>query len=79
MITDTKKAGVMFDILQAILSTVRESGPAGAPASMLFLALSAHGCTLPTFQALMGILIESGKVRFGSDCRYFSADGKWAV
>lgn len=49
-------------ICDAVVSTVKESGPMGAPAGILYAALMAHGCSLSQFQSLMAGLVRAGKV-----------------
>ena len=51
-----------------ILEAVRESGPLGAPAGVMYAALMAHGCTLNQFESIMGALVRAGKLRKSGDC-----------
>ena len=60
----------MAAVVQAVLDTIRQSGPNGAPSGVMYAALSAHGMTLQNYQAMMGALVRVGKVTLEHDC-YF--------
>jgi len=50
-------------IANAIIETVKEASPDGAPATSLYLACMEFGCTLDQFNQVMGALVEAGKLR----------------
>lgn len=62
-------------IVSAILDTVREVAPLGAPASALYLACTKHGASLNQFESLMGALVRLGALKLEADC-YFIGDKK---
>lgn len=55
----------------AIVDTVRKSGPTGASGGVLYAALMTHGCSLAQFEAIMSALVHIGKIRKSGQC-YFS-------
>jgi hypothetical protein len=52
----------------ALVETVREAGPLGAPGGVMYAALMTQGCTLEQFEGLMGTLLRIGVVRKHGDC-----------
>jgi len=61
--TTARKAAAMRAVLAVVLEAVKAAGPQGAPAGPMYAALMAQGCTLDQFQAIMGALVKTGKVR----------------
>jgi hypothetical protein len=57
-----KAIRALREIVEAIIETVREAGPDGAPASSIYMALAEHGCSLSKFEQIMGTLVEVGKL-----------------
>lgn len=49
-------------VARAIVETVREMGPMGAPAGPMYAALMAKGCTLSQFDAITGGLVRTGQL-----------------
>lgn len=70
MITKARAKNILLEIANAIVDVVRTTGPAGTPASVLYAALMPHGCTLQQFEALMGGLVDAGKLNERGGC-YF--------
>lgn len=64
----------LLAIANAIVETVREAGPEGAPASFLFIALQENGCTIEQFETIMSVLVEAGKLT-RRDNLYFAVGG----
>ena len=63
-ITSNKRAmDILHLVAQAVLGTIEEAGPAGAPEGPLYMALMGRGCSLETFQAIMGGLEDAGKIK----------------
>jgi hypothetical protein len=54
-------------LADAIVTTVREAGPLGAPAGVLFAAMSAHGFTKDQYDQFMAALVGAGKLRREGD------------
>lgn len=50
-------------IVTAIVETVAEVEPNGAPGGILYAALSAQGMTLSQFQSIMNALVSAGRLR----------------
>ena len=57
-------------LCNAFLETVREAGPAGAPAGPMYAAAMTHGISLRTFEAIMAALVDCGKIRRSGHCYY---------
>jgi hypothetical protein len=55
-------------VCNAIIETIKESGPLGVPGGILYAALMTQGCTFNQFTGIMGILVRSGKIRKQGDC-----------
>jgi hypothetical protein len=51
-------------IVQAILEAVDGAGPHGAPAGVMFAAMSAHGCSHSQFTSLMAGLQSAGALDY---------------
>ena len=71
---DAKQADALRHIVSAVVETIRESGPLGAPSGVLYAALMAQGCTLNQFESLMGALVRARAVRKQGEC-YFAVRG----
>jgi hypothetical protein len=61
-------------VATAIIQTVRDAGPLGAPGGVIFAALSAQGCTLSQYQSLISGLVQAGKLARDGDL-YRVAEG----
>lgn len=59
-------------VAEAVVETIKESGPNGAPGGYLYTALMVYGFTLEQFEILMDTLIQIGKVKKSGHC-YFAA------
>lgn len=55
-------------VARAIIETVREAGPLGAPAGIIYAALSAHGCGKDLFDWLMQVIVDEGLLTKRGDC-----------
>ncbi len=53
---------------RAIVETVTECGPLGAPGGHIYAALMAQGCTLQQFEGIMGGLVRAGLLDKRGDC-----------
>lgn len=58
-------------VSNAVIDSVKAAGPAGAPAGVVFAALSTQGCTKSQFDALMSALVATGWLRRHGDL-YFA-------
>ncbi len=70
-----QQAQAVRQVATAIIETVRESGPLGAPGGVMYAALMAQGCTLQQFEGIMGGLVRAGFLRKSGEC-YHVAEGK---
>lgn len=61
-------------VVNAILDTVKETGPKGTPSGPMFAALLAHGGSLKQYEDIMGALVRKGKLRQDGDL-YFIVGG----
>ena len=61
------------EVARAILDTVKEAGPCGAPGGVMYAALMGAGCSLSQFESIMGTLVRAGKLRKDGDCYHFLA------
>jgi hypothetical protein len=61
--TTTQKISALKQVCDMVLDVVKSAGKQGAPASEIFAALSAFGCTHDQFEMLVNILVEAGKIR----------------
>jgi hypothetical protein len=61
-------------VADAILCTVREAGPTGAPGGVIYAALMAQGCSLHQYEQIMGGLVAAGMLTRDGDC-YHAAQG----
>lgn len=64
---------LLIRIAEAVVSAIRQAGPAGAPAGLLYAPMSAQGCTLQAFEQIMQGLVQAGAVARTSDGRYVAA------
>jgi hypothetical protein len=54
---------VLRVLATAVLDTVAEAGPAGAPSGPMYLALNQRGLSLADYEALMALLVRAGLLR----------------
>lgn len=59
-------------IVRAIAETIAESGPLGAPASSVYLALQAFGLGMDTYKSVIGSLKSAGLVREANHTLYWT-------
>ena len=50
-------------IASMVVETIRETGPLGCPSGVLYSGLMGMGCTLAQYEALIGALVNVGRVR----------------
>lgn len=65
---------LLLIISDGIVAACQSAGPLGAPAGVLFAALSCYGCRLDQFEQVMGALVDAGKVRKVGGC-YVALNG----
>lgn len=61
-------------MMSAIINTVREAGPGGAPSGPIYAALMGHGCSLELYQRIMATLVEKRILRQRGHVYYFIGD-----
>lgn len=71
--TTTQLNDAMFQLVDAIVESVKVAGTQGAPSGILYLALMAHGCTLAQFESIMGVLVRVGKLTKRGETYFVSA------
>lgn len=59
MTATANQIAVLRQIASAVVETVRESGPEGAPGGVLYAAMMGAGCTLQQFEELMSVLVSA--------------------
>lgn len=67
---------MLKQILGAVVETVREAGPTGAPGGHIYAALMHVGVTLDQYERIMAELVRAELVVKRGQC-YFP--GKWEV
>jgi hypothetical protein len=60
----------------AILETVQEAGPLGAPSGPMYLALNKLGLTLDSYTSLMAALTQIGLLYKSGDCYTLTPKGE---
>jgi hypothetical protein len=68
-----EQASALRLIVSAVLETIEEAGPMGAPGGHLYAALMHAGCTYSQFVSLMGALVRSGRVVKRGECYHATA------
>jgi len=63
-----QQAAALRMIVSAVLETIQQAGPLGAPGGHLYAALMTRGCTLSQFESLMGALVRTGRVEKRGEC-----------
>lgn len=61
--SDDVKTTVRRLVMQAIYDVVASTGTAGAPAGVVYAALSQHGCSMQVYQAFEDALCEVGVLK----------------
>lgn len=62
------QAQALKQICDAVIDTVKQSGPMGAPGGILYAGLMAQGCSLNQFESIMGGLVRAGKLTKQGEC-----------
>lgn len=70
MTTTHEALRALAEICAAIDMTIQETGSHGAPAGVLYAALSAQGCSLDMFSRIMGAMVATGRVRYSNHVYY---------
>jgi hypothetical protein len=65
--TEARQHAVLIALTNAIVDSVKEAGPGGAPGGVIYAALSAQGCSLAQFDCIMGALVHVGKLTKSGD------------
>ncbi len=66
-----QQATALKAIANAIIESVQESGPLGAPGGILYAALMAQGCSLHQFEQIMAGLVRGGYPSKSGECYHF--------
>ena len=59
---DQRKLKVLALLVDAVVETIKESGPMGAPGGVLYAALMTRGFSLEEFEILMRVVVATGRV-----------------
>lgn len=59
---DQRKLQTLSLLVNAIVDTIKESGPMGAPGGVLYAALMTRGFSLEEFEILMRVVVATGRV-----------------
>ena len=57
-------------IARALIATVVEAGPQGAPSSAIFLAFQQGGCTAAQYETIVSTMCELGLIRRSAHTLY---------
>ena len=68
---------LLAQVTSAVVETVNEAGPSGAPAGPMYLAFMQWGMSLATFEAVTGALVDTGKIKRRGDV-FYPVDGSIA-
>jgi hypothetical protein len=60
---DNKTRYAIRKVAQAIVETVREAGPDGAPETSVYLALAEVGASMAQYNALIDALVHVGELK----------------
>lgn len=63
-------------LTQAVLETVNETMPSGAPGGPMYAAFMTKGMTLDQFESLMGGMVEAGFLEKRGQCYFITTSGK---
>jgi hypothetical protein len=58
-----QQVDALRQMLDALIEAIALGGADGVPGGILYASLMGQGCDLRTFERLMGILVDSGRVR----------------
>lgn len=61
-------------LLDIILSTVKETGPQGAPSGPMYMAFMTFGCSLEQYETMVGTLVDAGFLRRSGHVLYWIKD-----
>lgn len=76
----SKQAAALRAIVSATIAAVKEAGPTGAPAGVLYAAMMAHGASKSQFDSLMGALVRAGKLSYDAGSyTYHMPDAAWGA
>lgn len=67
MNTTQQTVNALRAVVSATIDSIREAGPTGAPAGVIYAALMAYGCNLNQFESLISALERAGKIRRSGD------------
>jgi hypothetical protein len=62
----------MLTVMRAVIDTVREAGPMGAPGGHIYAALMTQGASLQQYESLMSALVRTGKLARRGQCYHIA-------
>lgn len=67
-LSEARKLQMLRALLDAVVDTVAEAGPQGAPGGILYTALMQHGISFESYTAIMSTLVKQGRLRHSNHC-----------
>jgi len=68
MMTREKAIEILRQVAKAILETVEEAGPDGAPLGPMYAAVMTHGMRYEYFMQIIHGLEDAGKIKVSNNC-----------
>lgn len=68
---DKQAARQLVAMMQAVVSTVREMGPQGAPSGVVYAALSTKGMTVDFYNTMISKLQDLGVLRLSNNVLFY--------
>jgi len=62
MSTPREQVQAALAVINVVRDAIREAGPEGIASGPLYAMLMEFGCSLKTYEAIIGILIEAGVI-----------------
>lgn len=63
-------------LTKAVLETVAETMPSGAPGGPMYAAFMTAGMSLDQFESLMGGMVEAGFLQKRDECYFITVEGR---
>lgn len=70
MTTTAQAIEAIRTLADTIVEVAQTAGPNGYPSGHLYAHLNGYGCSLDTYQKIIGALVQSGRIDLRNDCIY---------